>query len=177
MENTTYRPVTVGNWMLTMFLMCIPLVNIILIFVWAFGQNTPVSKANWAKAGLIWMLISIGIYVLIFLLIFLLAGSSLVMLRGWRWPTNENITSFRAESSEVEKSILNRSLHSAFGFGRDDKKAMLIKISLINSLRTLLGLLLFLLPWQTIWITQERFLNGAKWQYGTQGFYATEFLL
>ena len=81
MGNTTYRPVTIGNWMLTMLLMCIPLVNIILIFVWAFGQNTPVSKANWAKTGLIWMLISIGIYLLIFLLIFLLAGSSLVMLR------------------------------------------------------------------------------------------------
>lgn len=36
---------------------------------------------------------------------------------------------------------------------------------------------LFLLPWQTIWITQEQFLNGVKWQYGTLGFFATEILL
>ncbi|MFH1286513.1 MAG: O-antigen ligase family protein [Candidatus Magasanikbacteria bacterium] len=51
------------------------------------------------------------------------------------------------------------------------------KYSLSLVLQKLLGLLLFLLPWQTIWITQERFLNGEKWQYGTQGFYATEVLL
>ena len=41
----------------------------------------------------------------------------------------------------------------------------------------LLKTLLFLLPWQTIFIAQENFLNGAKWQYGTLGFYATEIIL
>jgi hypothetical protein len=34
-----------------------------------------------------------------------------------------------------------------------------------------------LLPWQTIWIIEERFLNGAKWEYATIGFYTTEALL
>lgn len=52
--------------MLTYILLCIPIVNIILIFVWAFGSNTPVSKANWAKASLIWFLIGIVLWVLIF---------------------------------------------------------------------------------------------------------------
>ncbi len=66
MENETYRPVTLGDWMLTYLLLSIPLVNIILIFVWAFGNNTPVSKANWAKALLIWSLIGIVISVLLF---------------------------------------------------------------------------------------------------------------
>lgn len=69
MENGTYKPVTLGDWMLTYFLLSIPLVNIILIFVWAFGNNTPVSKANWAKALLIWSLIGIVIYVLLFFVI------------------------------------------------------------------------------------------------------------
>lgn len=69
MEETTYKPVTVGNWLLTSFLLCIPLVNIILLFVWAFGSNTPISKANWAKAALIWALISIILYVLLFMVI------------------------------------------------------------------------------------------------------------
>lgn len=36
---------------------------------------------------------------------------------------------------------------------------------------------LFLLPWQVAWIWQERFLDGAKWQYGTMVIYATEVLL
>jgi len=59
MTTDTYRPVSVGNWMLTMLLMSIPLINIILLFVWAFGSDTEVSKANWAKAALIWLLIGI----------------------------------------------------------------------------------------------------------------------
>lgn len=69
MEETTYKPVTVGNWMLTTLLMCIPLVNIILLFVWAFGSNTPISKANWAKAALLWAIISAVIYVLLLVVI------------------------------------------------------------------------------------------------------------
>ena len=64
MENANYQPVTVGNWILTYLLMCIPFVNIILLFVWAFGSNTPKSKANWAKASLIWMLIGLVIGIL-----------------------------------------------------------------------------------------------------------------
>ncbi len=50
MEN---RPVSVGDWMLTYLLMCIPLVNIIMLLVWAFGGGAPESKSNWAKASLI----------------------------------------------------------------------------------------------------------------------------
>jgi len=46
-----------------------------------------------------------------------------------------------------------------------------------KTIKILLGFLLFLLPWQTIWIYQEKFLNGAKWEYGTLGLYATEILL
>lgn len=44
-------------------------------------------------------------------------------------------------------------------------------------LRFFLGSLLFLLPWQTVWIYKNQYLNGAKWEYGTLGFYAIEILL
>jgi hypothetical protein len=53
---------TVGQWVLTLFLMCIPLVNIIMPFVWAFGGNKD-ERENWAKATLIWCLIGIIIFV------------------------------------------------------------------------------------------------------------------
>jgi hypothetical protein len=66
METSTYRPVTIGNWLLTYLLMCIPVVNLILLFVWAFGGTTPESKANWAKASLIWMAIGV-VFVLMIL--------------------------------------------------------------------------------------------------------------
>ena len=52
--------VTVKDWLLVMLLMCIPFVNLIMPFVWAFGGgNIPESKKNWAKAMLIWGLIII----------------------------------------------------------------------------------------------------------------------
>ncbi|OGH65741.1 MAG: hypothetical protein A3J66_04010 [Candidatus Magasanikbacteria bacterium RIFCSPHIGHO2_02_FULL_47_14] len=44
-------------------------------------------------------------------------------------------------------------------------------------LQIALGLLLFLLPWQTIWIAKEVVIDGVKWEYLTQGIYATEILL
>ena len=62
MEN---RPVSVGDWMLTYLLMCIPLVNIIMLLVWAFVGGAPESKSNWAKASLIWMVIGIVLTVML----------------------------------------------------------------------------------------------------------------
>jgi hypothetical protein len=35
---------------------------------------------------------------------------------------------------------------------------------------------LSLIPWQTIFILEEQFINGAKWEYGTLGIYITEII-
>ena len=69
MDESTYKPVSVGNWLVTYLLMCIPIVNLIMLFVWGFGGGTPVSKANWAKASLIWMVIFFVFYFLLFVLL------------------------------------------------------------------------------------------------------------
>ena len=45
--------------MLTLFLVCIPVVNIILLLVWALGSSTERSKKNWARANIIWAIIGI----------------------------------------------------------------------------------------------------------------------
>lgn len=44
-------------------------------------------------------------------------------------------------------------------------------------IKKLLSWLLFLLPWQTIWMYQEYQINGVKWEYGVLGWYATEAVL
>jgi O-antigen ligase len=44
-------------------------------------------------------------------------------------------------------------------------------------LQFFLSAFVFLLPWQTFYITREVFLQGDKWQSGTLGFFATEILL
>lgn len=58
------RVVGVGDWMLTMLVMAIPIVNLVMLFVWALSSSTPKSKSNWAKASLIWMAIGIGLLVI-----------------------------------------------------------------------------------------------------------------
>ncbi|MFV0419186.1 MAG: hypothetical protein ACK5KT_10715 [Dysgonomonas sp.] len=66
MENQTGNKsvVSIGDWVITMIIMMIPLVNLIMLFVWAFGSGTSESKANWAKASLIFMLVGIIISIL-----------------------------------------------------------------------------------------------------------------
>jgi hypothetical protein len=61
------KPVlSVGDWFVTILITAIPLVGLIMLFVWAFGSGTNPNKANWAKAQLIWMLIAIVISIFIF---------------------------------------------------------------------------------------------------------------
>jgi len=65
-SNPLLKEVSFGEWFATIFLAAIPLVNIILLFVWAFGSNTKTSKANWAKASLVWAAIAITFYLIVF---------------------------------------------------------------------------------------------------------------
>ena len=68
--------VSFGEWFLTLFLVAIPLVGIVLLFVWAFGSTTNPSKANWAKASLAWAAIGIVLYLLIFVVIIGIIGTT-----------------------------------------------------------------------------------------------------
>lgn len=58
---TTYTrsDVSLGNWVITLILTMIPIVNIILLFVWGFNRSTNPVKAKWAQAMLIILAISI----------------------------------------------------------------------------------------------------------------------
>ncbi len=61
------KPISFGNWMGTMLLPFIPIVGIfiyiVMMFVWAFGSDTPKSKKNWARASLIVSVIAIILFV------------------------------------------------------------------------------------------------------------------
>lgn len=45
--------VSIKEWLLTNLILMIPLVNIVMTIVWAFGSNTNPNKANYFKAALI----------------------------------------------------------------------------------------------------------------------------
>lgn len=62
-------PVSIGEWMITLLIMTLPLINVIMLFIWAFSGNSNISKANWAKATIIWGVIIIAVYLFFILLL------------------------------------------------------------------------------------------------------------
>lgn len=60
------EPVSFGEWMITLLVMLIPCVNIVMMFVWAFGSGAKKSKSNYFKAQLIYFAIVIVLYIIIF---------------------------------------------------------------------------------------------------------------
>lgn len=69
-------PLTVGQWMITLLVLALPcLINIIMAFVWAFGNGNE-NRKRFCRAWLIWMAIGIGVSVLL-VIILAAAGYSL----------------------------------------------------------------------------------------------------
>ena len=68
-QNNNFEVVKTGEWIVTLLVASIPVVGLVLLFVWAFGGNTNPNKANLAKATLIWVAIICVIY-LFFILAF-----------------------------------------------------------------------------------------------------------
>ncbi|MDD8018160.1 MAG: hypothetical protein PHP42_07290 [Bacteroidota bacterium] len=67
MQNQQQSPtITIGEWMLTLFIAAIPIVGLVMLFVWGFGSETNTTKANFAKASLIFAAIVIILWVLVF---------------------------------------------------------------------------------------------------------------
>ena len=66
MENQEINKVVkVGDWIVTYLITAIPIIGLIMLFVWAFSEGTNPNKANWAKAILLWFAILIGFYLVI----------------------------------------------------------------------------------------------------------------
>jgi len=55
---------TLGNWVVTMLLLLIPIANIVLMFIWAFGSNTNPSKKTYFQATLIFAAIGLVLTIL-----------------------------------------------------------------------------------------------------------------
>uniref|UniRef100_UPI00406D27ED hypothetical protein n=1 Tax=Psychrobacillus sp. FSL K6-4046 TaxID=2921550 RepID=UPI00406D27ED len=63
----TSTEMTVMEWIITMLIMAIPIVNLVMLFIWGFGNPDP--RRNFARASLIWMAISIGLVIIIYIVI------------------------------------------------------------------------------------------------------------
>ena len=58
-ENTL--PMTVGDWMGTLLILAIPVVNIIMYLVWAFSSSGNVNRKTFCQASLIWFLVLMAV--------------------------------------------------------------------------------------------------------------------
>lgn len=63
-ENNRDSVVSTGRWLLFFILMCIPIVNIIVVLVEAFGHNSNRNIQSYCRALLLWMLLGIAMVVL-----------------------------------------------------------------------------------------------------------------
>lgn len=54
----------IGEWLLTLFITAIPIVGFVMLFVWGFGASTNPTKANFAKATLILMVVGLVLWFL-----------------------------------------------------------------------------------------------------------------
>ncbi len=57
--------ITTSEWIITKLIMFIPIVNIIMLIIWAFNNKTNINKSNWAKANLIIMIFRVMFYFII----------------------------------------------------------------------------------------------------------------
>ncbi len=56
-------PLSFGTYMLLFLLMLIPVVNIVLLCMWAFGRQVNTNKRNFSRAALVYMAIGIVVSV------------------------------------------------------------------------------------------------------------------
>jgi hypothetical protein len=57
-------PVSLWDWIITIFITMIPVLGQVMLFVWAFKSDVNPTKANWAKANLIWFGIALILFTL-----------------------------------------------------------------------------------------------------------------
>ena len=67
---------TVGKWILTLFVTNLGFIGLIFLFIWGFGDG-PKARQNYCKAMLIWTAIGIALVVLFYVFIFAIVGISI----------------------------------------------------------------------------------------------------
>jgi hypothetical protein len=65
---------SVGNWIITIILLAIPIVNFIMLFIWAFDATS--ERRNFARAYLIIFGIVLALWILLAVLMLILGASS-----------------------------------------------------------------------------------------------------
>lgn len=82
---TAYQeePISMGGYIGIIFLMVLPLINLILLIIWACGGCKKVNKRNFARAMLVWMVIASALGGLLLLVGGLFFGDTIDALKEY----------------------------------------------------------------------------------------------
>ncbi|PTY07800.1 hypothetical protein DB347_06125 [Opitutaceae bacterium EW11] len=72
-DNNPDRPLSTGEWVVTLLVLMIPLVNFVMYFVWAFADGN-VNRRNFCRAQLIIMAVALGLVLVIGIAVLLFGG-------------------------------------------------------------------------------------------------------
>lgn len=75
--NSESEIVSVGEWIVSNIILMIPIVGIVMMFVWAFSSHGKASKRNWARA----MLILVAILIIVSIIMSMFMPSAMESLR------------------------------------------------------------------------------------------------
>jgi len=67
------RPLTTGEWFLTILILGLPLIGIVMYFVWAFTDGN-LGRRNFCRATLLWIAVLVGLGIVVLLGMLLVGG-------------------------------------------------------------------------------------------------------
>ncbi len=81
-EPTPYdtQPMSVKDWLVTLIVLALPLINIVMMLVWAFSGTGNLNRRNYCRAALLIFAVILGLSIcvtLLSLLVGLVAGGTL----------------------------------------------------------------------------------------------------
>lgn len=59
------RPMSTGAWFITLLVLAIPILNLIMYLIWAFGAGNR-NRVTFCRASILWALIGVAIYAVLF---------------------------------------------------------------------------------------------------------------
>ncbi len=68
MSEETMRPMTVGEWFVTLLVLALPLIGVVMYLYWAFADGVNENKRNFCRAGLLWFALMVGLFMMMMML-------------------------------------------------------------------------------------------------------------
>lgn len=98
---------TIWDWVVTIFVLSIPLVNIIMVIVWLVNKDTNKSKKNYIIASIIFMAIGVVVWLI-------LASTVLASLNIARERAMDTQQSFETQNTELMEMGIESNTEIAF---------------------------------------------------------------